>query len=189
MIPFLAGFESVVKALDELRIPYLVVGSVASSVFGISRATNDVDFLCWLRLGVVGSFVTRLGPEFIAFEDEITASVKAGRPFNLIHKPSVNKFDFFPALSPFHHSELQRAQRMPLTFSSSGVQIRIATAEDTVLAKLLWFRDGGEVSDRQWADIRGVIVTQSGNLDLDYLERWANRLEIPDLLARALKTS
>ncbi len=189
MIPFLAGLESIVLALDELKIPYIVVGSVASSVFGISRATNDVDFLTSLRLGVIPAFTHKLSREFIAFEDDIESAVEAGRSFNLIHRQSVNKFDFFPALTAFHRAQLQRGQRLPLTFLTPEAHIQVATAEDTILSKLLWFRDGGEVSDRQWSDIRGVVLAQTGKLDLDYLNRWGKELDIPGLLAKALKSS
>jgi len=48
---------------------------------------------------------------------------------------------------------------------------------------------GGEVSERQWRDIRGVLNTQEGELDLDYLRKWAEELKVNDLLERAFKES
>jgi hypothetical protein len=48
---------------------------------------------------------------------------------------------------------------------------------------------GGEVSDRQWRDILGVLKTRAGELDLDYLQKWANELKVSDLLERALGES
>ncbi len=62
----------------------------------------------------------------------------------------------------------------------------IASAEDTVLTKLEWYRMGGEVSDRQWRDVLGVLKVQGKRLDLAYLRRWATELGIADLLERAL---
>ncbi|MDP1922008.1 MAG: hypothetical protein Q8L14_37550 [Myxococcales bacterium] len=56
---------------------------------------------------------------------------------------------------------------------------------DTVLAKLSWYRQHGEVSDRQWADILGVLQVQVGRLDLTYLRRWATTIGVADLLERA----
>lgn len=65
--------------------------------------------------------------------------------------------------------------------------VYIASPEDTILAKLEWYRMGGEMSDRQWRDILGVLKTRVGELDLDYLRKWANELKVTDLLDRALK--
>ncbi len=60
------------------------------------------------------------------------------------------------------------------------------TSADIVLAKLEWYRLGGEVSDRQWQDVIGVLAVQAEGLDLDYLRRWAEQLGVRNLLERAL---
>jgi len=65
--------------------------------------------------------------------------------------------------------------------------IYVTSPEDTILAKLEWYRLGGEVSDRQWRDILGVLKTRAGELDLDYLRKWAGELQVSDLLEQALK--
>jgi hypothetical protein len=65
----------------------------------------------------------------------------------------------------------------------------VTSPEDTILAKLEWYRMGGEVSDRQWRDILGVLKTRAGELDLEYLRQWAADLHVSDLLGRALKES
>jgi hypothetical protein len=61
----------------------------------------------------------------------------------------------------------------------------VKAPEDTILRKMLWFREGGEVSERQWRDILGVLRAQQGSLDLRYLHDWAVRLALTDLLERA----
>jgi len=63
----------------------------------------------------------------------------------------------------------------------------IASPEGTILNKLEWYRMGGEVSDRQWNDILGVLKVQGTNLDMAYLQRWATALKVDDLLERALE--
>ena len=61
----------------------------------------------------------------------------------------------------------------------------MSDAEGTILAKLEWYRMGGEVSDRQWTDILGVLKVRAHDIGLDYLRRWAAELGLFDLLARA----
>jgi len=68
-----------------------------------------------------------------------------------------------------------------------GAELRVDTAEYTVLRKLEWFRRGGEISDRQWRDVIGIIRTQGLRLDRGELSTWAERLGVSDLLARALR--
>jgi len=67
------------------------------------------------------------------------------------------------------------------------VSAKFASPEDTILSELGWCRMGGEVSDRQWRDILGIMKTRAGELDLDYLRQWANDLKVHDLLKRALQ--
>jgi hypothetical protein len=62
----------------------------------------------------------------------------------------------------------------------------VATAEDTVLNKLRWYRAGGETSERQWNDLRGIVQVSGARLDLAYLNTWAPRLGVADLLERLL---
>ena len=95
---------------------------------------------------------------------------------------------FIPLPRPFLQSQLARAQRQTFTFESE-VSAKFASPEDTILSKLEWYRLGGEVSDRQWRDILGVLKTRAGELDLDYLQKWAKELKVTDLLDRALKES
>lgn len=65
--------------------------------------------------------------------------------------------------------------------------IYVTSAEDVILSKLEWYRMGGEVSERQWRDVLGVLKTRSGELDLDYLRKCAKDLEVEDLPERALE--
>jgi hypothetical protein len=92
---------------------------------------------------------------------------------------------FVPALSPFVREQLTRARKQVFAVQPQ-VEALVATAEDTLLAKLEWYRMGGEISERQWRDVLGILKIQEGNLDLDYLRHWAKELKVADLLKRAL---
>jgi len=79
---------------------------------------------------------------------------------------------------------LGRAGMASVFPGEDAMLLPVASAEDTVLAKLMWYRDGGEVSDMQWRDLTGVLATNR-NLDIDYLRPWAARLRVADLLDKA----
>ena len=107
--------------------------------------------------------------------------------FNLIHLETMVKVDVFVSRDrPFDRRALERAGPASLE-GAAGVTLPVSSAEDTVLAKLEWFRKGGEVSERQWTDVRGVLQAGGGTLDLAYLRRGAAELGIEDLLDRALE--
>jgi hypothetical protein len=117
----------------------------------------------------------------------IADSIQQYASFNIIHRETLFKVDIFiPRPRPFLQSQLVRAQRQTFTFENE-VSAKFASPEDTILSKLEWYRLGGEVSERQWRDILGVLKTRAGELDLAYLKKWANELKVNDLLERALK--
>ena len=79
-------------------------------------------------------------------------------------------------------------RRCTKTITSEGeeLSIRLASSEDMILQKLLWYRMGGGVSDRQWGDIQGMLKVQAPNLDFDYLHLWAADQRLTELLQKAL---
>jgi hypothetical protein len=72
------------------------------------------------------------------------------------------------------------------SFGSEPLELAVASPEDTILRKLEWFRAGGESSERQWNDLRGVIRVSGDKLDRDYLDKWAKYLRVDDLLQKLL---
>lgn len=40
-----AFYIDVVRALDEIAAPYMIVGAFAGSTYGLSRATYDIDII------------------------------------------------------------------------------------------------------------------------------------------------
>ena len=182
MDPLSETLAAITQALDGLKIRYAVGGSMASSVRSIWRSTMDVDLVAAIWPAQVDELVTTLGSDWYADAGEMRRSIQAGRSFNLIHIRNALKVDIFPAREDFHQAQLDRATTVPLGLAE--IPCAVATAEDILLAKLRWYRDGGEVSDRQWNDIAGIIATNP-NLDADYLQLWAARLGVSGLLQRA----
>jgi hypothetical protein len=179
----------VTGVLEKLGIPYLIGGSLASTLHGLVRTTQDSDIVAEMRLEHLQPFVSALQEEFYMDDEMIAESIQRNSSFNIIHRETMFKVDvFIPRPRPFLQSQLSRAQRQTFLFEKE-MSAKFASPEDTILSKLEWYRMGGEVSDRQWRDILGVLKTCAGELDLDYMQKWAVELKVADLLNRALKES
>jgi hypothetical protein len=176
----------VIDVLDDLGVRYHLGGSVASSVHGVPRQTQDIDLVVELDATHVDALVARLGDAFHVDAESMRSAIRDRISFNLIHFESGIKIDLFPRGDrPFDREEFSRGRFEPL-FADSERRVVVKSPEDTVLRKLLWYREGGEVSDRQWTDVLGVVRAQGERLDRSYLERWARELGVDDLLEIAL---
>lgn len=181
----LAAIVRVVRAFDALGVDYLVGGSVASSLFGEPRLTVDADLVARLLGRHAEPLVQKLAGEFYADVPAIRSAIENQSSFNLIHLETMSKVDVFVNWrSPFGEAQFSRRQKKSVG-QGAPIELYFASAEDTVLAKLQWYRKGGEVSDRQWRDLLGVLKVQGKALDGDYLEQWADKLGVKDLLHRA----
>lgn len=179
----------VTLVLESLGIPYLISGSLASALYGMVRTTQDSDIVAEMRIEHLKPFVSALQGEFYLDKEMIAESIQRHTSFNIIHRETMFKVDvFIPHPRPFLRSQLLRSQKQTFVFDTE-VSANFASPEDTILAKLEWYRLGGEVSERQWRDILGVLKTRAGTLDLGYLRKWADELEVNNLLESALKES
>lgn len=182
----LAATLRVVRLLESLGVRYVIGGSFASSVHGVIRASVDADVVAELEPEHVAPFCSALKGDFYVSESRVKEAVERGGSFNVIELRSMFKVDLFIAEGEFATSELERGVTQ-LLWKGPPASARIATAEDTILAKLDWFRRGGEVSERQWTDVLGVIRIRGDELDFAYLRRFAVVLNVEDLLERALQ--
>ena len=177
----------VAGVLDELGAPYVLVGSLASSAHGIPRSTNDADLVVQLEPRHVPALVARLSVSFYLDQAAADRAIASGRSFNAIHLDTGFKVDMFvPAAGAFGHQQLARRVREAADPQVPERTLCVATAEDVLLAKLLWYRSGGMISDRQWQDVVGLIRVQGPSLDVGYLQTWARQLGVDDLLRQAL---
>jgi hypothetical protein len=176
----------VTNIFEKIGVRYAVCGSLSSSLHGVMRSTLDVDIIADLRLEHIQPLVTTLSPEFYTDDEMMRDAIEHHSSFNLIHYETSFKVDvFIPKQRQFDQMQLQRRTTAIIT-KDPEQSVYVTSAEDVVLSKLEWYRMGGEVSDRQWRDILGVLKMKSGDLDLNYLRRWANELRISDILERAL---
>jgi hypothetical protein len=181
------GFKRLLEVLDLLEIRYQVVGSLASSMHGIPCATMDGDLAVNLRADQVEEFAAKLKADFYADPEMIKEALARRRSFNLIHYSSAFKFDIFPLLDDnYSQTQFNRRQFAETTSLGDPIKCAVATAEDTVLNKLRCYRVGGDTSERQWNDLRGILQVSGSRLDLAYLNTWAPQLGVADLLERLL---
>ncbi|VAW35922.1 hypothetical protein MNBD_CHLOROFLEXI01-1475 [hydrothermal vent metagenome] len=176
----------VTDTLDQLQVPYVIGGSIASIFHGIVRTTMDADIVANLEAKHVKLFVAAVQEQFYIDEQALIQAIQRRSSVNLIHLETMFKIDIFiPKERPFDQQQL--ARRIPERIQAKTDKIIwILSAEDVVLAKLDWFRLGGEVSERQWRDILGVLKLQHATLDIAYLQQWAQALQVTDLLEHAL---
>jgi hypothetical protein len=179
----------VTEALEALKIPYVIGGSFASTAHGIPRATHDSDLVIGLRADqgdLLTALVSRLDGAFLVSLDNALDALARQAAFNAIHLDSLFKVDLFiPRLRLFEQQRLARGRAHVMTENPVRTAV-FSSPEDTILAKLEWYRLGNEVSEKQWSDIQGVLKLRGTGLDHAYLRRWASMLGVADLLSRAL---
>ena len=179
----------VTQTFEQFGIPYAVAGSLASSLHGVMRSTLDVDIVADMGIEHIQPLVAALSKEFYADDEMMKDALEHQSSFNLIHYETAFKVDIFIRKSrAFDQMQLER--RRPSIIATDPEQsLYVTSAEDVILSKLEWYRMGGEVSDRQWRDVLGVLKTRAGELDIAYLRNWAKELQVSDLLERALTQS
>lgn len=180
---------------DARGIPYLIVGSVAAVVHGEYRMTRDLDVVLNLPPRDVQALVAALREEFTFLPGDIAdallrlpearADWRQRASFCAYDKATGFQVDVYLSSGrPFEVAQFERAQTVDIPGERGGT-LRVASAEDTVLAKLEWYKLAP--SDRQWRDVQAILRVQEAALDLDYLRRWAAQLELVELLEWALK--
>jgi hypothetical protein len=156
---------------------------MASSMQGQARFTRDIDFVVRLTERQVPALIAALGPDFDVDDVALARAAKEQSSWNIFHSPTVHRIDLFILrASPFDVEEFARRRRIELAPDQS---LFVKSPEDTVIRKLLWYRDGGEVSALQFGDVVEVLRVQGDRLDADYLRQWANNLGLEALLKRA----
>jgi hypothetical protein len=181
---------AVVRALERIGVRHYVTGSLASSLHGEPRATNDADLVAELRLNHFEPLRAELSGRFYLDEDDFRAAVERGRSFNLVDEVELAKVDVFCVSGAgYPGAALARAVHLELEPGDPFTGCAVSSAEDCIISKLRWYRLGGEVSDRQWRDVLSVIEANRSRIDLDYLKLWCADQGVSDLLARALSAA
>jgi hypothetical protein len=165
----------VVEALERLHLSYLVTGSMATILYGEPRFTNDIDVVVQLGQDQVEALVGEFSPaEFYFDAEQMRSAISRQRQFNIIHPGSGLKVDvMIPAMDEFDRSRFARGRRVR---PAQDYEADFAAPEDVILKKLQYYTEGG--SEKHLRDIAGVLRISSGDVDRDYVARWAERLGV-----------
>ena len=153
------------KMLERLAIPYALVGSWGSGIYGEPRFTRDIDIVVDLDANLVSEFCAAFpDDEFYLSEQAVRAAVQARFQFNLIHPKSGNKIDFIlPRLEHWNSGQLLRRRRVEVRSGHEAFDVWVAAPEDVILGKLWYFSEGG--GDRHLRDIAGILRVTGDGVD------------------------
>jgi len=171
----------VVTALEAAGIPFMLTGSFAAAYHGAARATMDID----LVIEPTGDQLARLvdllgGPGIYVSADAAQDALTRESMFNVVDATTGWKADLIVRKDrPFSRAEFERRQRAEI----AGVEVFVASAEDTIVAKLEWARAGE--SERQLRDVVGILEVSGERLDRGYITRWVSELDLVALWNRA----
>ena len=172
-------------ALESTGVPYMLTGSLASSLYGIPRATNDIDLVVSptrAQLDSLLQFLKRLG--LFVQDNQAFQALEKGSMFSVVDFQNSWKVDFIIRKKrEFSITEFDRRK----THEVEGMRLTLATPEDVIIAKLEWAKVGG--SQQQIIDAAGILRLQSGKLNMRYIEQWVNALHLGEQLVAARKTA
>ena len=181
----LIAVQPVIQAFEKLSIAYYIGGSIASSLYGMARATLDVDIVADLKVDHIAPLKQFLEHQYYIDEDMIAEAIRTNSSFNLIHLETMIKIDVFMHKDqPYPLEALQRIRKDTLE-ETANIEFYFSSPEDIIISKLQWYKLGGLVSERQWLDVSGVIKVQGDSLDKKYLKGWSRKLGLSSLLKEA----
>lgn len=177
----LAFLTDIIRRLDDASIPHMLAGSMASTFHGEPRMTRDVDLVIDPTLASMREFVAGLDRSRY-YVDDAEGAVRHRGMCNVIDTETGWKADLIVRkLRPFSETEFGRRQLVEI----SGIELFVASAEDTVLAKLEW--RSASNSEQQLRDVVAVLAAQP--VDLVYLRHWATELGVAEALCAALEAA
>lgn len=181
----------VVEALEKLSITYHIGGSIASSLYGIARATIDADIAADIKKEHILPLKSFLDTQYYFDEEMIGDAIQRKSSFNLIHLKTMIKIDIFIHKNePYHYEALKRRRKDTIIAEGkTSDEYYFSSPEDVILNKLQWYEMGERVSERQWLDVLGIIKVQGSSLDKEYLIHWADKLDLIEILKKAYENS
>ncbi len=173
--------KQVIKALDQLGIPYMLTGAIASSYYGKPRLTHDIDLVVKIKKESVNKIVYQFKDDFYVSTEGILNALEHNTMFNLINEKTGIKIDCW-IIGQDEYDKMAFARRRSVKIFD--IDMYISAPEDVILSKLKWYKESQ--SEKHLEDISGILEVQKGKLDIEYLKICAEKLSVEDLLSRIL---
>jgi len=170
--------QKVVTAFERLGIRYLVTGSVAVMAYGEPRLTNDVDIVAIVKEKHIPGLLTEFpSDEFYIDEDMIKEAIHNHGQFNIIHPTSGLKVDvIIKRDTAFDESRFRRIRKIQ---PAPTFEADFSSPEDVIIKKMEFYKEGGH--DKHLRDITGILKISGDAVDLKYINRWAERLDLVEI--------
>lgn len=169
------------KKLEQGSIPYMLTGSFAANFYSVPRMTRDVDMVIQIHRAEINKIVHLFQEEFYIDRNEISEAIEYQGMFNAIHNESIFKIDFIICKNtPYRQIEFERRRQV----KCGNQLIWIVSPEDLILSKLEWAKDS--FSEMQLKDIKNIF-SSAENLDLNYIDRWVQKLQLKDIYMKVQK--
>lgn len=179
--------NKVAKIFQKYGINYLVGGSLASSLHGIPRATQDVDIVAEFKGKDITKIAELLSVDFFVDIEMIIKAVSRKSSFNIIEKENIFKVDIF-VMGNDEISRWEMNRRVPYKINDDNESVYVCSAEDIIAHKLYWYNLGDGMSERQWNDALNVLKIQKNKLNLEYLKQVCSARGVTNILERALQS-
>jgi len=174
--------KNVVENLQQAGIDYVICGSIAASFYGVERSTQDADIIIDPNEEQLTNFLKLLGDTYYVNRDVALEALKQISTFNIIDIENAWKADLIiRKKTDFHNEEFSRKRKEKLL----GKDLYILSPEDAILSKLVWAKDSN--SEQQLRDALSVAVIRWNNLERDYLNKWAEKLQLKNSLEQLLE--
>ncbi len=180
MDPLLA-ISKVLIALNELRIPYMIVGALSSNMYGEPRLTDDADLVLELGNTPISALVSKLGSDFRLDSQLGFETITGSSRYHITHVESEFLIELFQ-LTDDPHNQSRFARRKGILFAE--VPASVQSVEDVIIQKLRWYKRGNRLKDIE--DARNVVDTQRGKLDLEYIRHWVGLHETGEIFEKLL---
>ena len=180
-------FALVVQTLERLQLPYMVAGGFAAIFYGEPRLTVDIDIVVDINTSHIEPLLHAFPfPDYYLSEESMRDSIQRRFPFNVIQTATAAKVDLIP-LPDDVFSRVAFSRRQKMVFNQAGAEADFISPEDIVLAKLFAFEQTG--SDKHLRDVKGVLVTQWGYLDLELIRRAATQRNLVEQFEQLLEAA
>jgi hypothetical protein len=174
---------NLVDLLERNAVPYALMGGMAVPVWGIPRATYDIDVVLSLDEEGLRRFISlatsegfQVDPPYESGFRDVLAGMEKIRIEWWTQESRRVEVDVFLVTTAYQEAAFSRRCRVQI----DGRQVWVLSAADLVLHKLVAGRP------KDLADIQNILAIQ-GIPDAQYLDAWAHRLNVENALRKAIE--